>query len=95
MCSASCGQEHSICSPRSFPAVAARYNAANPATAVMTGDIIESVNGATGDATAIKDAIKSARDTGRSSARPELYGGTSSTSQPCLDEHWETIEIDG
>jgi len=40
----------------------AEYNAANPATAVMTGDIIESVNGATGDATAIKDAIKASAD---------------------------------
>ena len=38
----------------------ARFNAANPALAVMSGDIVESVNGTTGDATAITDAIKSA-----------------------------------
>jgi hypothetical protein len=36
----------------------AEFNAANPATAVMSGDIVESVNGTTGDATAITDAIK-------------------------------------
>jgi len=36
------------------------FNAANPALAVMSGDIVESVNGTTGDATAITDAIKGA-----------------------------------
>merc|ERR1719171_244433 len=38
----------------------AEYNAANPSTAFMADDIIESVNGTTGDKTAITDAIKAA-----------------------------------
>ena len=38
----------------------ARFNAANPATAVQVGDIFESVNGASGDMRAIANAVKSA-----------------------------------
>jgi len=38
----------------------AEYNAANPGTAVTSGDIILSVNGTSGDATAITNAIKGA-----------------------------------